>query len=165
MHQNNPHHYLEIKLLQRIPKKHDDDWGYEDIEAPALDSPCVLFLGGGDAQSSNVANWQAKISQLMLTGSKTKFPLGIKLVSATYPNPYLKGYGTETELQYMRADPNFHDIESDILVKKQFLPLVADNLKIDCDDNISGDKIDLNRLKKNLRNINIIRIFLRWRSR
>jgi hypothetical protein len=81
----------EIKLVRRLPKTEASPLGYEYVEGKNIfDKPTVLIFSGGETNSSKSANHAAKMSQMLLTGDKTKFPRDIQFVSTEYPKSYNK---------------------------------------------------------------------------
>lgn len=145
----------EIKLVKRIPKSDESPLGCEYVtDKNVFDRPTVLVLSGGETNSSKTANYAAKMSQMLLTGDKTKFPKDIQFISTEYPKSYDKDK-RNVVLSSLTKNDNFCTPEVEEIFKKFFLPLLADNIRI-ADDNVEMDKLGLEEIKRRFRNLNIV---------
>ena len=136
----------EIRLIRRVPKDDQHIHSYEDVNASALGRPTILIFGGNSAVTPKKANGYAKIAQMLVTGNKKEYPDNVQIVSAQYT----ENYKSDCRIILRKSGKNPHDYcskEVKHLFEEQFMPLLSDN---------TGTKLPLDKVKRNLRNINII---------
>ncbi|MEI6729802.1 MAG: hypothetical protein WCL30_00950 [Pseudomonadota bacterium] len=64
----------EIKLLKRVCKSEENEFGTQIVKDYDFSKPTILVLGGGTAFKEEQANGYAKSVQLLLTGKSEILP-------------------------------------------------------------------------------------------
>jgi len=146
----------KFELLRRVSKDEVAS-GYQIVKKFAIDKPTILVIGAAPVDIENVqksdfedsekySNAYAKLAQMLLTGSRKKFPNGVQILSMVYHPQYLQENFFKDWVKYDQ-DNRYICNEVDNLFKRHIMPLLCDDV---------GKKLPLETVKKKFRNLNIV---------
>ncbi len=131
------------------------EYGLKNVtETSDYSKPTVICLGGGDTTEAKALRY-ARFIQTFL-GRRDIFTPELRIVSATYPYDEMQLMEFARNHNYGRAQKGYFDDMALQFVKRQFLPLLADNAQVDKDGNITGEKLPLEKIKRNFSNVRIM---------